>query len=59
MNLISETHHSCERREYAFMILHEYIIISQIGDRRKNFPQLLYSASININHGPWQSAPPI
>ena len=27
MNLISGTHHSCERREYAFMVLQEYIII--------------------------------
>ena len=28
MNLISGTHHSCERREHAFMILREYTIIS-------------------------------
>jgi len=27
MNLISGTHHLCERREYTFMILQEYIII--------------------------------
>ena len=27
MNLISGTHHSCERREYAFMVLREYLII--------------------------------
>ena len=27
MNLISGTHHLCERREYAFMILREYTII--------------------------------
>ena len=27
MNLISVTHHSCKRREYAFMILWEYTII--------------------------------
>ena len=27
MNLISGTHHSCERREYAFMVLPEYTII--------------------------------
>ena len=32
MNLISETHHSCERREYAFMILREYTIISPKRD---------------------------
>ena len=30
MNLISGTYHSCERREYAFMILREYIIISPV-----------------------------
>ena len=29
MNLISRTHHSCERREYAFMVLQEYTIISR------------------------------
>ena len=28
MNLISRTHHSCERREHAFMVLREYTIIS-------------------------------
>ena len=27
MNLISETHHSCERRKYAFIVLRKYIII--------------------------------
>ena len=27
INLISETHHLCERSEYAFMILQEYTII--------------------------------
>ena len=38
MNLISGTHHLCERREHAFMILQEYTIISHsitIGDRDK------------------------
>ena len=29
MNLISGTHHSCERRKYAFMVLREYTIISR------------------------------
>ena len=29
INLISKTHHSCERRKYAFMILREYTIISR------------------------------
>ena len=27
MNLISETHHSCERKEYAFIVLQKYTII--------------------------------
>ena len=27
MNLINETHYSCERREHVFMIFREYIII--------------------------------
>ena len=29
INLISETHHLCERRKHAFMVLLEYTIISQ------------------------------
>jgi len=28
VNLISGTHYSCEMREYTFMVLHEYTIIS-------------------------------
>ena len=28
MNLINGTHYSCERREYTFMVLREYTIIS-------------------------------
>ena len=28
MNLISGTHYVCERREYVFMVLWEYTIIS-------------------------------
>ena len=28
MNLISGIHHSCERREYTFIVLQEYTIIS-------------------------------
>ena len=28
MNLISETHHSCEMREYTFMVFRKYTIIS-------------------------------
>ena len=35
MNLINETHHSYERREYAFIVLREYTIISQLELRRK------------------------
>ena len=34
MNLISGTHHSCERREHAFMILWEYTIICLLKDVR-------------------------
>ena len=29
MNLISGTHHSCERKEYGFIVLREYTIIFQ------------------------------
>ena len=32
MNLISGTHHSCEKREYVFMVLQEYTIISPLID---------------------------
>ena len=35
MNLISETHHSCERREYAFMILRKYTVISPSEEREE------------------------
>ena len=34
MNLISVTHHSCERKEYAFMIFQEYTIISWGRDKK-------------------------
>ena len=37
MNLICGTHHSCERREYAFMVLQEYLIIFPIGVSSKEF----------------------
>ena len=30
MNLINETHHSCEKKEYAFIVLREYTIISHV-----------------------------
>ena len=47
MNLISETHHSYEMREYVFMVLQEYIIISQleedkeVGTKRKEIVQVV------------------
>jgi hypothetical protein len=28
MNLISRTHHSCERQEYVFIVLQDYKIIT-------------------------------
>ena len=31
INLINEIHHSCEMREYAFMIFQEYTIISLVS----------------------------
>ena len=31
INLINGTHHSCERREYIFMVLREYTIISRFS----------------------------
>ena len=34
MNLISRTHHSCERREHAFMVLQEYTIISPVKESK-------------------------
>ena len=30
MNLINETHYSCEKREYAFIIFRKYTIISSV-----------------------------
>ena len=41
MNLISETHYSFERREYAFMVLREYTIISRASHTYT--PRLGYS----------------
>ena len=35
MNLISETHYSCERMKYAFMVLQEYTIIFPWIDRKE------------------------
>ena len=33
MNLISRSHHECERREYAFIVLQEYTIIFRANGR--------------------------
>ena len=41
INLISGTHHLCERREYVFMVLQEYTIISLRWYGDKVFNQLL------------------
>ena len=41
MNLISRTHHSYERREYAFMIFRKYTIIS---------PNLKYCGKFDVGH---------
>ena len=30
MNLINETHYSCEKREYTFIIFRKYTIISSV-----------------------------
>ena len=37
MNLISETHDFCERREYAFNIISEYKIITHLANDQ-NYP---------------------
>ena len=44
MNLISETHHSCERKEYAFIVLREYTIISLSLDG------IIYNSTYKYNH---------
>ena len=46
MNLISETHHSCKMRKYAFMILWNYIIIIQ----KVSGCQSVFKCSINSNN---------
>ena len=43
INLISGTHHSCERREHAFMVLREYTIISPFLNQ-PSFQELLSKA---------------
>ena len=47
MNLISGTHNSCERMEYAFMVLQEYTIISPTD--HNNYPK---SAVTELNENP-------
>ena len=44
MNLISETNYSCVRREYAFMVLQEYTIISHEIDA----DLAIYDEDLNI-----------
>ena len=55
MNLISGTHHLCERREYTFMVLREYTIISLVNVIRVQifcliFPTPSHTPPINICH---------
>ena len=40
----SETHHSCEKRKYAFMVLWEYLIIfpPESDNRSVIFPRLFF-----------------
>ena len=45
MNLISGTHHSCERREHAFMVLRKYTIISR---ERQSTGQSSLNISIHL-----------
>ena len=45
---INETHHSCEKREYAFMILREYTIISHVGGAKTLFWSLHFGVTINL-----------
>ena len=35
INLISETHHSCKKGDYTFMILREYLVIFLVGGTLK------------------------
>ena len=47
MNLISGTHHEYEMREYAFMVLQEYTIISQLWVVEK---KLIHVKVLNSYH---------
>ena len=47
MNLISGTYYSCERREYTFMVLREYTIISC---KKIYPPSSLISQTLTICH---------
>ena len=44
MNLINETHHSCERKKYIFIVLQKYIIISRYSHEISFSPKILKSA---------------
>ena len=50
MNLINGTYHLCEMREYAFMILREYIIISQeMREKREQRQKYKYLNKVKKN----------
>ena len=54
MNLISGIHHSCKRREHAFMVFREYTIISQVCGSRILFTrltELIKRVEKSINNG--------
>ena len=45
MNLVSKTYHSCEMREYVFMIFRKYIIISPLMGPKVELTKLSIKAS--------------
>ena len=45
MNLVSKTHHSCEMREYVFMVFQEYTIISLLMGPEVELTKLSIKAS--------------
>lgn len=57
MNLISVTHHSYEKREYAFMVLREYTIISQLNGPKK-FTSWVKMLANRLNPDIFNSHPP-
>ena len=50
MNLISGIHHSCEKNEYAFMVIREYTIISQKYNSNDIPMQVLISLFLTLKH---------